>query len=288
MIFSGWFRRPQSFCPFTPEVQIATQANVTQLGNLNSRANFQRLGDFVSQSNLTCLGNLSIQTNVLIRLGVSASQQASQNNGTRFNAASQTANGIPVKLGSSAQSPKLASVGSTEIDFSCQTAIFKRRANNEGVILKDFVYTYKCVPGWDQFWNLEEVKGAIEGISLALEKEACQIQPQLSEVFKAFMVKPDKIKAVILCQDPTPPAGKATGLAFSLLAGQDPREAPSVLKMLAGLKLEGFRVSLANGDLTLGINQGVMLLNAALTLRIGEPGEKAPNSHSKLWEPFTE
>ena len=254
---------------------------------MNSRANFQHLGDFVSQSNLTCLGNLSIQTNVLIRLGDSASQQASQNNGTRFNAASQT-NGIPVKSGSSAQSQKLASVGSIEIDFNCQTATFKSRVNNEGMTLKDFVYTYKCVPGWDQFWNLEEVKGAIEGISLALEKEACQIQPQLSEVFKAFMVKPDKIKAVILCQDPTPQAGKATGLAFSLLAAQDPREAPSVLKMLVELKLEGFRVSLANGDLTPWINQGVMLLNAALTLRIGEPGEKAPNSHSKLWEPFTE
>ena len=217
IIFSGWFRRPQLFSPFTPEVQIATQANVTQLGNLNSRANFQHLGDFVSQSNLTRLGNLSIQINVLIRLGDSASQQASQNNGTSFNAASQT-NDIPVKLGSSGQSPKLASVGSTEIDFNCQTATFKSRANNEGVILKDFVYTYKCVPGWDQFWNLEEVKGAIEGISLALEKEACQIQPQLSEVLKAFMVKPDKIKAVILCQDPTPPAGKATGLAFSLFS----------------------------------------------------------------------
>lgn len=154
--------------------------------------------------------------------------------------------------------------------------------------MKHFVYTYKCVPGWDQFWNLEEVKGAIEGISVALEKEASQIQPQISEVFKAFMVKPEKIKSVILGQDPTPQAGKATGLAFSLLAGQDPREAPTVLKMLVELKLEGFRVSLANRDLTPWINQGVMLLNAALTLRIGEPGEKAPNSHSKLWEPFTE
>ncbi|XP_015780222.1 PREDICTED: uracil-DNA glycosylase-like [Acropora digitifera] len=169
-----------------------------------------------------------------------------------------------------------------------EAATFKGRANNEGVTLKHFVYTYKCVPGWDQFWNLEEVKGAIEGISVALEKEASQIQPQISEVFKAFMVKPEKIKSVILGQDPTPQAGKATGLAFSLLAGQDPREAPTVLKMLVELKLEGFRVSLANRDLTPWINQGVMLLNAALTLRIGEPGEKAPNSHSKLWEPFTE
>jgi len=106
---------------------------------LNSRANDNTLGDCVSQSNLTRLGNLSIQTNVLIRLGDSASQQASQNNGTRFNAASQT-NGIPVKSGSSAQWPKLALVGSTEIDFNCQTATFKSRANNEGVTLKDFVY----------------------------------------------------------------------------------------------------------------------------------------------------
>ena len=73
-----------------------------------------------------------------------------------------------------------------------------------------------------QFWNLEEVKEAIEGISVALEKEEGQIQPQLSEVFKAFMVKPEKIKAVILGQDPTSQAGKATGLAFSLLASQDP------------------------------------------------------------------
>ena len=255
--------------------------------NLNSQADFQHLGDSVSQSNLTRLGNFSIQTNVLIRLGDSASQRTPQNNGTRFNAASQT-NGIPERSGSSVQSPKLASAGPMEIDFNCQTATFKSRANKEGVTLKEFVYTYKCVPGWDQFWDLAKVKVAIEGISVALEKEAGQIQPQLSEVFKALTVTPEKIKAVILGQDPTPQAGKATGLAFSLLAGQDPREVPSVLNMLVELKLEGFQVSLGNGDLTPWVTQGVMLLNAALTLRIGEPGQKAPNTHSKLWEPFTE
>lgn len=137
-----------------------------------------------------------------------------------------------------------------------------------------------------QFWNLEEVKEAIEGISVALEKEEGQIQPQLSEVFKAFMVKPEKIKAVILGQDPTSQAGKATGLAFSLLASQDPWEVPSVLKMLVELKLEGFQVSLSNEDLTPWVNQGVMLLNAALTLWIGEPGEKVnceSHSRSSLW-----
>ena len=165
-------------------------------------------------------------------------------------------------------------------EFDCTTATYKT------VTLVDFVYKHNCFPsGWDEFLREEEVKEDIQLISEALAKDAKKysIEPPMPNMFKAFTVSPDRVKAVILGQDPTPQANKATGLAFSLKPGEDPRTVPSVFNMLIELKLEGMTVSLTNGDLTPWLNEGVLLLNAALTVIQGSAG-----SHQNFWKEFTE
>jgi len=163
--------------------------------------------------------------------------------------------------------------------FDCSTATYKT------VTLDDFVYKHNCFPaGWDNFLKNKEVKNNIGLISKVLENDAKVnvIEPPMPHMFKAFTVTPDKIKAVIIGQDPTPQPGKATGLAFSLKPNEDPRGVPSVFNMIVELKLEGMAVSLTNGDLSPWLNEGVLLLNAALTVIQGEAG-----SHQKYWRQFT-
>lgn len=167
-----------------------------------------------------------------------------------------------------------------EIDFNCHEASYDK------VSIDDFIYKHKCFPaGWDDFLNIPEVKEVIKtDISPAIEKDAksSKIEPPMPNMFKAFTVSPDKIKAIIIGQDPTPQQGKATGLAFSLKPEEDPRTVPSVFNVLVELKLEGMAVSLTNGDLTPWVGQGVLLLNAALTVKQGSAG-----SHSQYWRLFT-
>jgi len=106
----------------------------------------------------------------------------------------------------------------------------------------------------------------------------------MPNVFKALTVSLNDIKAVIIGQDPTPQKGMATGLAFSLDPDKDPRTVPTVFNILVELKLEGHVVSLTNGDLSPWLGQGVLLLNAALTI----PQGGNPGDHLSIWLPFTE
>ncbi len=106
----------------------------------------------------------------------------------------------------------------------------------------------------------------------------------MPHMFNAFRnIRPaENVKVVILGQDPTPQPNQATGMAFSLKPGVDPRTVPSVFNMLVELKWEGFDVGLSNGDLTPWQDQGVLFLNAALTVQ-----QKHAGSHQGLWEHFT-
>ncbi len=175
---------------------------------------------------------------------------------------------------------------SMEIDFNCNTAEYKTDT------LYDFVYTHNCFPsGWERFLELEAVKKEIKEISPILANDPFaqrnQIEPPMPDIFNAFQnIGLGNIKVVILGQDPTPQAGQATGMAFSLKPGVDPRTVPSVFNMLVELKWEGAQVGLSNGDLTPWRNQGVLLLNAALTVRQGSTAVHA-GVHQRLWEDFT-
>ena len=182
----------------------------------------------------------------------------------------------------------LENFGSMEIDNVCDTMTFKKSKNDQGATIEEFVYTHNCVPEWKtEFFEKEGIRKIVAELSSEIEKEvkANEIQPPLYDVFKAFTVPPNNVKVIIVGQDPTPQPGKATGIAFSLFPDEDPRNVPSVLNMLVELKLEGFQVSLSNADLTPWVNEGVLLLNTALTIRLGDD---ATGSHLRIWKPFTD
>lgn len=119
---------------------------------------------------------------------------------------------------------------------------------------------------------------------LQQEKEAgYAIYPKSKDIFNAFAKTPfDDVKVVILGQDPYHGAGQAHGLSFSVQKGVPPP--PSLLNIFKELKQEFPEYVIPkNGDLTYWAEQGVLLLNATLTVRANQAG-----SHQKKgWELFT-
>ncbi len=118
---------------------------------------------------------------------------------------------------------------------------------------------------------------------LAEERQAHEVFPPEPEVFSALELTPyENVKVMILGQDPYHDNNQAHGLAFSVRPGITPP--PSLLNIFKELKTDvGFRIP-NNGYLVPWAQQGVLLLNAVLTVRAHEP-----NSHkSKGWEHFTD
>lgn len=117
------------------------------------------------------------------------------------------------------------------------------------------------------------------------EKESGQIiYPKGSDIFNAFSTTPfDKVKVVILGQDPYHGPNQAHGLSFSVQKGIPiPRSLSNIYKELV-TDIPGFKIP-NHGYLQEWAQQGVLLLNATLTVRAGQPG-----SHQKRgWEIFTD
>jgi len=109
----------------------------------------------------------------------------------------------------------------------------------------------------------------------AIEADANTICPPPSLFFRALEITPvDAVSVVILGQDPYHAPGLAQGLAFSIPDSIVPgsRSFPSSLRNISkALELEGFG-SLAHGDLHDWAEQGVLLLNTALSVKQGEAG----------------
>ncbi len=116
------------------------------------------------------------------------------------------------------------------------------------------------------------------------EKRAGEvIFPPGREIFKAFELCPlDKVKVVILGQDPYHGPGQAMGLSFSVPQGVS--APPSLKNIFKEIESDlGVRMS-GNPDLRPWAEQGVLLLNAVLTVRAGQPA-----SHSRIgWQTFTD
>lgn len=191
----------------------------------------------------------------------------------------------------------------------CSTSILEeydcKSKTYENTNLADFVL--HCAPiAWLGFFGREAVVKAIqladtirkqlheEVSKLKAEKNTVSdyyIEPPITHMLEAFKtVNPDDIKVVILGQDPTPQKGKAQGRAFSV---KDPRTVPAVMNVLLEVALEGWSVDLDNGDLKKWEDQGVMLLNSALTIAKIEYRDIENNyktqelSHLGPWCPFT-
>jgi len=115
------------------------------------------------------------------------------------------------------------------------------------------------------------------------ERRTRTIYPPEDEVFSALELTPwDQVKVMILGQDPYHGPGQAHGLAFSVRPGVTPP--PSLRNIFKEMKSELGCAIPNNGYLVPWAKQGVLLLNAVLTVRDGEP-----NSHKgKGWETFTD
>lgn len=115
------------------------------------------------------------------------------------------------------------------------------------------------------------------------ERAAHQVFPPEDEVFTALQLVPlNDVKVVILGQDPYHDNGQAHGLSFSVKPGV--ATPPSLANMYKELKSElGCKVP-NNGNLVPWARQGVLMLNAVLTVRA-----HTPNSHKDQgWEQFTD
>jgi uracil-DNA glycosylase len=115
------------------------------------------------------------------------------------------------------------------------------------------------------------------------ERRTHEVYPPEDEVFTALRLTPfEAAKVLILGQDPYHGPGQAHGLAFSVRPGVRPP--PSLANIFKELRDDlGCRIP-NNGYLEPWARQGVLLLNAVLTVRTGEP-----NSHKgKGWEKFTD
>lgn len=118
---------------------------------------------------------------------------------------------------------------------------------------------------------------------LVEEKKHFNVFPQGSQIFNAFNLTPlHQVKVVILGQDPYHGANQAHGLCFSV--PENVQKPPSLMNILKELKCDIDPNISIKSDLTHWANQGVLLLNAILTVRENQAG-----SHQKKgWEQFTD
>lgn len=127
----------------------------------------------------------------------------------------------------------------------------------------------------------KEVEKLFAQVEELYEQE--EVLPGKEDIFNAFKLTPfDKVKVVILGQDPYPNPENAMGLAFSVKEGVRP---PASLKNIYK-QIErdfGYEMNPNNGNLTPWAKQGVLLLNTGLTVKAWEA-----NSHKYLnWLQFT-
>jgi uracil-DNA glycosylase/endonuclease III len=118
---------------------------------------------------------------------------------------------------------------------------------------------------------------------VAAERKAHTVFPAQENLFSAFRATPfDKVKVVLLGQDPYHDDGQAHGMSFSVLPGV--KVPPSLVNMYKELQDDLGCKPPAHGFLGSWAHQGVLLLNTVLTVRAHEPG-----SHKEQgWEPFTD
>ena len=139
---------------------------------------------------------------------------------------------------------------------------------------------------WYQLLHLELEKPYMRDLKQFLIQEASfgkTIYPPSQEVFQALCQTPlNEVKVVIIGQDPYHGPGQAEGLCFSVPKNIPPP--PSLQNIFKELQSDLGIPKPSHGHLSHWAKQGVLLLNATLTVRAGEP-----KSHfGKGWEEFTD
>ncbi len=123
----------------------------------------------------------------------------------------------------------------------------------------------------------------LKAFLLSEKKSGKVVYPPGKQIFAAFDYTPfDEVKVVLLGQDPYHGAGQAHGLSFSVPSGVKPP--PSLVNMFKELQIEYGYPLPRNGNLEKWAKQGVLLLNATLTVRAATAG----SHQNKGWEHFTD
>ncbi|WP_295117212.1 uracil-DNA glycosylase [uncultured Chitinophaga sp.] len=144
----------------------------------------------------------------------------------------------------------------------------------------------KIEESWKELLKDEFQKSYFEQIAMHLKMEKATgktIYPPGGLMFNAFDKTPlDKLKVVLLGQDPYHGPGQAHGLCFSVQDGVKPP--PSLVNIYKEINKDLGLPIPQTGNLTPWAENGVLLLNAMLSVRANEPA-----SHSKIgWENFTD
>ena len=144
----------------------------------------------------------------------------------------------------------------------------------------------KIEPSWKEVLADEFQKEYFIKLTQFVKEEyngGIPIYPPAKLIFNAFDHCPfDKVKVVILGQDPYHGIGQANGLCFSVNKGIP--FPPSLLNIFKEIQSDMGTTSPQDGDLTRWSDQGVLLLNATLTVRASQAG-----SHQRRgWEEFTD
>jgi len=143
----------------------------------------------------------------------------------------------------------------------------------------------KIEESWRKILENEFKKPYFDKITQFLNQSRAEnkiIYPSESLIFNAFNLTPfDKVKVIIIGQDPYHNPGQAVGLSFSV--SKDMKIPPSLRNVYKEIESDLEIERPAHGDLTTWATQGVLLLNAMLTVEHNKPG-----SHRKIgWQNFT-
>jgi len=145
--------------------------------------------------------------------------------------------------------------------------------------------TAELGPGWARVLGQELEKPYFQALRsfLVEERAAHRVYPAGRDIFHAFARTPlEAVRVVILGQDPYHGPGQAHGLCFSVPSGVP--APPSLVNIFAELKRDLGIDRPAHGDLGRWADQGVLLLNATLTVR----ADQAASHQGRGWETFTD
>ena len=143
----------------------------------------------------------------------------------------------------------------------------------------------KMVPGWKSRLEDEFNKPYFENLINFVKQEYSSqtIYPPGKEIFRAFDACDfNDVKVVIIGQDPYHGPGQANGLCFSVRDGV--RQPPSLVNIFKEIHNDLKKPIPKSGNLERWAEQGVLLLNATLTVRASTPG----SHQNKGWETFTD
>ena len=138
---------------------------------------------------------------------------------------------------------------------------------------------------WASFFGQERDQEYFKTLERFVDGEYARTvcYPPADRIFEAFRLCPfEQVKVVLLGQDPYHESGQAQGLSFSVPSGTRPP--PSLRNIYKEVQDDCGTAPATDGDLSRWARQGVLLLNATLTVEQGRAGSHA----KKGWEHFTD